>query len=61
MMWLVIILFVIILIIAASCVKIVPQSQAYILERLGVYKATWGSGVHSVSYTHLTLPTKRIV
>jgi regulator of protease activity HflC (stomatin/prohibitin superfamily) len=45
-MWLVIILFVIILIIAASCVKIVPQSQAYILERLGVYKATWGSGVH---------------
>lgn len=46
MMWLVIILFVIILIIVASCVKIVPQSQAYILERLGVYKATWGSGVH---------------
>ena len=46
MMWLVIILFVIILIIAASCVKIVPQSQAYILERRGVYKATWGSGVH---------------
>lgn len=46
MMWLVIILFVIISIIAASCVKIVPQSQAYILERLGVYKATWGSGVH---------------
>ena len=41
MMWLVIILFVIILIIAASCVKIVTQSQAYILERLGVYKATW--------------------
>ena len=46
MMWLVIILLVIILIIAASCIKIVPQSQAYILERLGVYKATWGSGVH---------------
>ncbi|WP_072447200.1 SPFH domain-containing protein [Blautia sp. Marseille-P3201T] len=46
MMWLFIILLVIILIIAASCIKIVPQSQAYILERLGVYKATWGSGVH---------------
>ncbi len=41
-----IVLLVIILIIAASCIKIVPQSQAYILERLGVYKATWGSGVH---------------
>ena len=46
MMWLGIILLVIILVIAASCVKIVPQSQAYILERLGVYKTTWGSGVH---------------
>ena len=46
MMWLFIILLVIVLIIAASCIKIVPQSQAYILERLGVYKATWGSGVH---------------
>ena len=46
MMWLFIILLVIVLIIVASCIKIVPQSQAYILERLGVYKATWGSGVH---------------
>lgn len=46
MMWLFIILLFIILIIAASCIKIVPQSQAYILERLGVYKETWGSGVH---------------
>ncbi len=46
MMWLFIVLLVIILVIVASCIKIVPQSQAYILERLGVYKATWGSGVH---------------
>ena len=46
MMWLIIVLLFIILVIAASCVKIVPQSQAYILERLGVYKATWGSGIH---------------
>ena len=46
MIWLFIILLVIVLIIAASCIKIVPQSQAYILERLGVYKETWGSGVH---------------
>ena len=46
MMWLVIILFVIILIIAASCIKIVPQAQALIVERLGMYKATWGTGPH---------------
>lgn len=35
-----------ILIIAASCIKIVPQAQALIVERLGMYKATWGTGPH---------------
>lgn len=34
------------LIILASCVKIVPQAQAYILERLGGYQATWSVGLH---------------
>ena len=34
MMWLIIVLLFIILVIAASCVKIVPQSQAYILKYL---------------------------
>ena len=33
-------------IIAASCIKIVPQAQALIVERLGMYKATWGTGPH---------------
>ena len=33
--YLVIILVAIILIIIASCVKIVPQAQAYVVERLG--------------------------
>lgn len=41
-----IILLVIILIIAASCVRIVPQAHAYILERLGGYQATWEVGIH---------------
>lgn len=31
---------------AASCVKIVPQAQAYIVERLGGYLATWPTGIH---------------
>ena len=27
-------------------VKIVPQSKAYVLERLGAYSATWQTGIH---------------
>ena len=30
----------------ASCVKVVPQAQAMIIERLGAYKATWSTGLH---------------
>ena len=37
---------VLILCILVSCIKIVPQAQAYILERLGGYQATWGVGMH---------------
>lgn len=42
----VIIAIVIILIIFASCIKVVPQAHAVILERLGAYKATWSVGIH---------------
>lgn len=43
---LVIILVVFILLILASCIKIVPQAQALIIERLGAYMGTWGVGIH---------------
>ena len=36
----------VVLIIIASCVKIVPQAQAYVVERLGGYQATWSVGIH---------------
>ena len=32
--------------ILASCVKIVPQAQAVVVERLGAYQATWNVGLH---------------
>ena len=32
--------------ILASCIKIVPQAQAVVVERLGAYKGTWGVGLH---------------
>ena len=36
----------IVLIIAASCIKIVPQAHASIVECLGAYRATWNVGIH---------------
>ena len=32
--------------IRASCIRIVPQAYAVILERLGAYQATWSTGIH---------------
>ena len=36
----------IVLIIVLSCINVVPQAKAYVVERLGGYQATWGVGVH---------------
>ena len=41
-----VILLVIVLVIAASCIKIVPQAHAAVVECLGAYRATWGVGLH---------------
>ena len=43
---LIIILLIFLLMVLASCVKIVPQAQAMVVERLGGYLATWSVGVH---------------
>ncbi len=42
----VLILFLIVLWIAASCIRIVPQANAYVVERLGAYQGTWAVGIH---------------
>lgn len=42
----VVIFAILILLIISSCVRIVPQANAYILERLGGYQATWEVGLH---------------
>ena len=41
-----IILIVIIVWILVSCIKVVPQAHAYVVERLGAYQGTWSVGVH---------------
>ncbi len=35
-----------VLILLSSCVKIVPQAHALVIERLGGYQGTWGVGLH---------------
>ena len=41
-----VILVVIALVIAVSCIKIVPQAYAFVVERLGAYQDTWSTGLH---------------
>ena len=40
------IVVILVLWIVLSCIKIVPQAQAYVVERLGAYQSTWSVGLH---------------
>ena len=42
----IIFVLIIVLIVLSSCIKIVPQAQALVVERLGAYLDTWTVGVH---------------
>ncbi len=46
MRYLLIPIVIIILLVIIFNIKIVPQSFSYVVERLGVYKGTWGTGLH---------------
>lgn len=41
-------IFIVVIIIAlvATNIRIVPQAQTYVVERLGAYQTTWGVGLH---------------
>ncbi len=41
-----IVLLVLVVLVLASCIKIVPQAYAYVMERLGAYQGTWSVGIH---------------
>jgi len=43
---LLVVILVIALLIATSCIRIVPQAYAIVLERLGAYQSTWSTGIH---------------
>ena len=39
-------LAVLVVIILISCIRIVPQAHAFVIERLGAYHQTWNTGLH---------------
>ena len=43
---LIVILLIILACILISCIRVVPQAHAYIVERLGAYQQTWSVGLH---------------
>ena len=42
----IIIAIIVLIILAVSCLRVVPQAHAYIVERLGGYQTTWSVGIH---------------
>ncbi len=46
MEYIIAILVIVLVIIVISCIKIVPQANAYVIERLGTYLETWHTGLH---------------
>ena len=47
MFWIaVIVVIIIVILVLVSCVKIVPQANAFVVERLGAYQGTWEVGLH---------------
>ncbi|MBR6391529.1 MAG: SPFH/Band 7/PHB domain protein [Lachnospiraceae bacterium] len=42
----VIALLVIIIVVLVTCIKVVPQANAFVIERLGAYQQTWSVGLH---------------
>ena len=44
--YILIILFILILVLVLTNIRIVPQSKAFVIERLGAYSTTWSVGIH---------------
>ncbi len=46
MWWIVLAIVLLLIIIAIANIKVVPQSKAFVIERLGAYHCTWQTGMH---------------
>ena len=45
-LYFIVVVLIIVIALLASCIKIVPQAYAYVVERLGAYQQTWPVGIH---------------
>ena len=41
-----VVILILLVLVLLSCIKIVPQAHAYVVERLGAYQQTWSVGLH---------------
>ena len=55
-----VVVLVLAVIILMSCIKIVPQAHAYVVERLGAYQQTWSVGLH-IKVPFIDTVAKRVV
>lgn len=54
------VVLILIVLILASCIKIVPQAQAFVVERLGAYQQTWSVGLH-IKVPFIDKVAKRVI
>ncbi|MBQ7433563.1 MAG: SPFH/Band 7/PHB domain protein [Lachnospiraceae bacterium] len=55
-----VVVLLVVLVILSSCIRIVPQATAMVIERLGGYLATWSVGVH-VKVPFIDRVAKRVI
>lgn len=54
------VVLILVVLILASCIKIVPQAQAFVVERLGAYQQTWSVGLH-IKVPFIDKVAKRVI
>ncbi len=55
-----VVVLILVVVILLSCIKIVPQAHAYVVERLGAYQQTWSVGLH-IKVPFIDKVAKRVV
>ena len=56
----IVLVLIVAIILLLSCIKIVPQAHAYVVERLGAYQQTWSVGLH-IKMPFIDKVAKRVV
>ena len=55
-----VVILILLVVILMSCIKIVPQAHAYVVERLGAYQQTWSVGLH-IKVPFIDKVAKRVI